>query len=113
MGIMKSDKNGSSVNYNVITGHFETITNKFNYNKKNNDNVDGKDSFGKIMFNNTKPVQRPMTANPLNFDSLEAKNLKSYIDMQAFDGLNSLTDNSAQLRERKKKERECFLKNSD
>jgi len=111
MGDMKFNKNSSSVGYNVITGEHQQ-SNKYNNTINPQINKGIRESLANVMFN-PKPLKRPMTASSINFDNLDAKNLKSYVDMQAFDGLSALVDESAKINDRKKKERDCLLRNTD
>lgn len=47
----------------------------------------------------------------IDFGSMNATNIKSLANMNAFSGLASINDESARIRERKKKAQECLMNN--
>jgi len=55
-----------------------------------------------------------MTSQSIDFNSgINAKLIKSMANLNAFEGLGILNDESTRIRERKKKERECLSNNID
>jgi len=55
-----------------------------------------------------------MTSQSIDFNNgINAKLIKSMANLNAFEGLGILNDESTRIRERKKKERECLSNNID
>lgn len=55
-----------------------------------------------------------MTSQSIDLSTgINAKQIKSMANLNAFDGLNAINDETQRIRERKKKERECLNNNVD
>jgi hypothetical protein len=47
----------------------------------------------------------------MDFDGMNARNIKSFANMNAFTGLSALNDETARIRDKKKKAQECLMNN--
>jgi len=50
-------------------------------------------------------------SSSIDFNSMDARNIKSMANMNAFSGLSALNDESARIREKKKRAQECLMTN--